>query len=99
MAAARRQALDFHGHERARSPGSVTRWLSAMGLIEAIHHHVGNKEPHTYIGGVEPIDGVWHPPDLEVLAVVQLSFHEGAGDHHTVLVDITTYSAIGQQEF
>ncbi len=48
---------------------------------------------------MEPIDGVWQTPDLEVLAVLQLSFREGVGDHPTVLVNITTYFAIGQQEF
>jgi hypothetical protein len=31
---------------------------------------------------------------------LQLSFHEGVGDHRTALVDITTSSsAIGKQEF
>jgi hypothetical protein len=30
---------------------------------------------------------------------MQLSFHKGIGDHHTVLADISTWSAIGQQEF
>ena len=71
----------------------------SMGLIEATHQYWGNKEPHTFIGGVEPIDGVWHTADLEVSAVVQLSFHKGLGDHCTVLVDITTHSAIGKHDF
>jgi hypothetical protein len=69
--------------------GPVACRLTAMGLTEATHHHWGDKEPHMYIGGVEPIDGVWHTPDLEVLAVLQLSFHKGVGNHHTVLVNIT----------
>lgn len=30
---------------------------------------------------------------------MQLSFHEGLGDHRTVLVDITTHSAIGKHDF
>jgi hypothetical protein len=63
------------------------------------HQNWGNEEPHRFIGGVEPIDRAWHTPDLEVFAVVQLSFHEGLGDHHTVLVDITTHSAIGKHDF
>jgi hypothetical protein len=79
--------------------GPVARRLTTMGSTEATHHYWGDKEPHTYIGGVEPIDGVWHTPDLEVLAVLQLSLHKGVGNHCTVLVDITTYSAIGRQEF
>jgi len=53
----------------------------------------------TFIGGVDPIYGVWHTPDLEVSALVQLSFHEGLGDHRTVLVDVTTQFAIGKHEF
>ncbi len=31
--------------------------------------------------------------------MIQLSFHEGVGDHRTVLVDVSTASAIGKQEF
>ena len=79
--------------------GTVACHFLSMGLIEATHQHWRNKEPHTFIGGVEPIDGVWHTPDLEVSAVVQLSFHEGLGDHRTVLVDITTHSAIRKHDF
>ncbi len=30
---------------------------------------------------------------------MQLSFHEGVGDHRTALVDVTTFLAIGKQEF
>ena len=61
--------------------GPVARRLLSMGLVvEATHQHWGPTEPHTFIGGVDPIDGVWHTPDLEVAALVQLSFHEGLGD-------------------
>jgi hypothetical protein len=79
--------------------GTVARYLLSMGLVEATHQHWGSEEPHTFIGGVDPIDGVWHTPDLEVSTLVQLSFHEGLGDHRTVLVDVTTQSAIGKHEF
>ena len=79
--------------------GTVACHLVSMGLIEATHQHWGNEEPHTFIGSIEPINGVWHTPDLEVSAVVQLLFHEGLGDHCTVLVDITTHSAIGKHDF
>jgi hypothetical protein len=79
--------------------GPVAHRLSAMGLIKATHNHWRDKEPHTYIGGVDPIDGVRHTPDLEVLALLQLSFHKGVGNHFTILVDITAYSLIGRQEF
>jgi hypothetical protein len=79
--------------------GTVAHYLLSMGLVEATHQHWGEEEPHTFIGGVDPIDGVWHTPNLEVSALVQLSFHEGLGDHRTVLVNVTTQSAIGKHEF
>jgi hypothetical protein len=79
--------------------GTVAQYLLKMGFVEATHQHWGTEEPHTFIGGVDPIDGVWHTPDLEVSALVQLSFHEGLGDHRTVLVDVTTQSAIRKHEF
>ncbi len=70
-----------------------------MGLEEATHKHWGGLEPHTYVRGKEPIDTVFHSLDLDITSTMQLSFHEGVGDHHTVLVDISTWSAIGKQEF
>jgi len=79
--------------------GTVARYLLSMGLVEVTHQHWGTKEPHTFIGRVDPIDGVWHTPDLEVSTLVQLSFHKGLRDHRTVLVDVTTQSAIGKHEF
>jgi hypothetical protein len=50
------------------------------------------------VGGKEPIGTVFHTLDLEVTSTLQLSFHKGVGDHCTVLVDISTRSAIGKQE-
>ncbi len=41
---------------------------------------------------------MYHTPDLEVAGVTLLSIHKSVGDHRTILVDITTCSAIGQQE-
>jgi len=79
--------------------GNMARYLLKTGLVEAMHQHWGTEEPHTFIGGVDPINGVWHTPDLEVSTLVQLSFHEGLGDHRTVLVNVTTQSAIGKHEF
>jgi hypothetical protein len=49
--------------------------------------------------GTELIDGVWFLPELEITLMIQLSFHEGVGDHRTVLVDVNTASAIGKLEF
>jgi hypothetical protein len=80
--------------------GHLAKYMSKMGLTEATHSRWGtDNEPHTYFRGTEPIDGVWHSPSLDVVATLQLSFHEGVGDHRTALVDITTSSAIGKQEF
>jgi hypothetical protein len=79
--------------------GRLARRLLAMGLREATHSQWGETKPHTYICGLEPINAVWHSQDLEVTSTLQLSFHEGVGDHRLVLVDITAHSAIGKQEF
>jgi hypothetical protein len=68
-------------------------------LEEATHQHWGDIKPHTYVRGKEPIDAVFHSPDLKVTSTMQLSLHEGVGDLWTVLVDISTWSAIGKQEF
>ncbi len=48
---------------------------------------------------MELIDGVWRSHNLEVTLTLQLSIHEGVGDHQSVIVDITTALAIGKQEF
>ena len=93
------QAFDLHGHERACPAQNRGTFLLSMGLVEATYQHWGTKEQHTFIGGVDPIDGVWHTPDLDVSALVQLSFHEGLGDHRMVLVDVTTQSAIEKHKF
>ena len=79
--------------------GPLAKRMLRMGLEEATHQHWGDIKPHTYLGGKEPIDAVFHTPDLEVTSTLQLSFHKGVGDHRTVLVDISTWSAIGKQEF
>jgi hypothetical protein len=79
--------------------GPLVKRMLGMGLEEAMHQHWGDIKPHTYVGGKEPLDAVIYTPDLEVTFTLQLSFHKGVGDHRTVLVDISTWSAIGKQEF
>jgi hypothetical protein len=80
--------------------GVLPTALQNLGLVEATHTRwQEGSEPNTYINGSAPIDGAYHSPELEVTAVTQLSFHDGFGDHRTVLVDITTRSVIGQQEY
>ena len=79
--------------------GVLPRKLLSLGLQEATHAHWGETEPHTYVyGDSRPIDGVYHTSDLTITLLAQLSFHEGVGDHRTVLVDISTSSAIGKFE-
>jgi hypothetical protein len=79
--------------------GHLANYMLKMGLNKAMHSRWEESEPHTYFTGTKPIDGVWHTPNLEVISTVQLLFHEGVGDHRPVLIDITTGSAIGKQEF
>jgi hypothetical protein len=78
--------------------GRLAKYMLKMGLVEATHQVWGTEEPHTYFQGTEPIDGVWHSHNLDVTSTLQLSFHEGVGDHRSVIVDITTASAIGKHE-
>jgi hypothetical protein len=79
--------------------GCVARRLLTMGLREATHSKWEGMEPHKYVCGLEPINAVWHSQDLDLVSTLQLSFHEGVGNHCLVLVDITTQSAISKQEF
>jgi hypothetical protein len=80
--------------------GSLTKYLSNMGLQEAAHPIWGEMEPHTYVREKEPINGVWFSPELEITSTVQLFFHKGMGNLRSVLVDnVCTNSAIGKQEF
>jgi hypothetical protein len=52
-----------------------------------------------YFRWTEPIDDVWPSHQLVITFTMQLSFHEGVGDHRSVLVTITTDLAIEKQEF
>ncbi len=79
--------------------GNLPGELLHLGLHEATHKHWEDLEPHTFVyGNGKPINSVHHTPDLTITALMQLSFHEGVGDHRTVLVDISTESAIGKFE-
>ena len=46
-----------------------------------------------------PIDAVYHSAEIEITATMQLSFHEGVGDHRTVIVDISSRSLLGKYDF
>ena len=54
------------------------------------------SRPHTHISGSVPIDGVFCTSDLDCPNLLSLSFHEGVGDHRTVIIEVTTLSALGQ---
>ena len=75
--------------------GHLARQLLELGLSEATHRSWGEQEPNTHISGSKPIDGVYHSDNLEVTSTLLLSFHEGVGDHRTVLIDITARSLLG----
>ncbi len=78
--------------------GSLAQELQWLGLVKATNKVWQDEEPHNFVFGRSPIDRVYHTPDLEVAGVTLLSFRESVGNHCTILVDITSLSAIGQQE-
>ncbi len=79
--------------------GVLPKKFFQLGLQEAMHTHWDGPEPRTFVyGDGHPIDGVYHTPDLKIALLILLSFHEGVGDHRTVIIDVTTSSAIGKFE-
>jgi hypothetical protein len=79
--------------------GNLPRELLRLGLQEATHKRWEDLEPCTFVyGNGKPINSVYHTPGLITIALMQLSFHQGVGDHRTVLVDISTDLAIGKFE-
>ena len=81
--------------------GPLAKHLMGPGLnlLEATHTHWVGEEPHTFVGGSEPIDAVYYSDKLEITSTKQLSFHQSVGDHRTSLIDVTTRSMIGKNEF
>ena len=75
------------------------RLFEELEMVEATNTRWEEDEPKTHIRGSIPIDGVYHTKDLEILSTVQLSFDESVGDHRSVIIDITTRSAIGELGF
>lgn len=70
-----------HSHKGAALMTVTAKYMLKMRLMEATHQVWGTKEPHTYFHGTELIDGVWHSHNLDVTSTLQVSFHEGVGDH------------------
>ena len=46
--------------------GPFTSKLQKLGLQEISNRCWGEDEPHTFIGGSKPIDGVWASTELEI---------------------------------
>jgi hypothetical protein len=79
--------------------GTLPKEFQRLGLLEATHLNWEGTKPSTFVFGKgEPIDGIFHSPELEITAVMQLSFYEGVGDHKTTIIDVTTRSVIGKFE-
>jgi hypothetical protein len=58
----------------------------------------GKLPTNTHADGSEPIDGLWHTPDVEITEVKWLSFEESPGDHRACVFEFTTHSVIGNFE-
>ena len=56
------------------------------------------SEPNTHFRGSLPIDGIYTSPEIDATNFLSLSFHEGVGDHRTMIVDFTTASMIGHYQ-
>ena len=79
--------------------GPLARQLTheSIGLAEATHRFwPAGTEPNTHFRGSQPIDGIYVSPDIEVSSFLSLSFHEGVGDHRTMIIDFTSSSMIGR---
>jgi hypothetical protein len=59
--------LDMNKHI-LHSP--FAKCMFCLGLKEPMHQHWGDIEPHTYAGGKEPIDAIFHTSDLEVTSTL-----------------------------
>ena len=71
----------------------------SIGLRELTHKYwPSDTEPNTHFRGSQPIDGIYASPDIESSGFLSLSFHEGVGDHRTMIIDFTSASMIGQYQ-
>ena len=79
--------------------GYLAKAFHHLGLLEATHLTWRGSKPQTFVFGKgQPIDGLYHSPELEITSVMQLPFLEGVGDHRTTQSDVTTRSVIGKLE-
>ena len=88
--------IDLNEHSLT---GKLSRHLRSddIELFEKLYLFWPNgTEPNTHVEGSKPIDGIFTTPDIELTACLLLSFHESAGDHPTMIFEVTTTSAIGK---
>ena len=55
--------MDMNKHIITSSLAQKLQWL---GLVKATNKVWQDEEPHTFVFGRSPINGVYHTPDLEV---------------------------------
>lgn len=77
--------------------GPISRALQQrrLEMREVTHHFWDGVEPNTHINGSRSIDGIFATADIEITGFSSLSFHESVGDHRSMIVEISTRSAIG----
>ena len=88
--------IDFNEHILT---GRLPRMLQKEGLVEIFSSRWTGVEPATHSRGSIPIDGIYVSQELEIDSVMALPFHKSIGDHRTMIVDITTRSAVGEQQY
>lgn len=88
--------IDANEHTRT---GTIANRLKA----DDINMHEVTSEvwptdagPNTHADGKLPIDGIFATPDLDITNRLLLSFHESVGDHRSMIIELTTSSAIGK---
>ena len=81
--------------------GPLTRHIMGPGLNlrEATHTHWMGDDPNIYIRGSDQIGTVYYSEELEIVTIKQLLFHQGVGDHCMTMVDVSTRSMIGLNEY
>lgn len=73
--------------------------MERLDMVEVFSQHWEGEEPNTHIRGSEAIDGCMHTKDIESSAALLKSFHNSCGDHRTGIVDFTTQSVLGKDDF
>ena len=88
--------MDFNEHVLS---GKLPQLLQQAGLIEVSNTRWGETEHKTYARGSKPIDGIYISQELEVTSIMILPFSESIGDHRTMIINVSTRSAVGENEY